>query len=446
MKRKILLFLISASVIMSCDEAKDSTLQIGNQMAKILTQDEAMANLYHFMNDVGYSCTRSDFEKSIQSIDTYPIITKSESSVEAYIVNFEDNSGYAVLGARTDMIPVIALTEEGNIDPITLSPYSVDLPVFGEDSSFFWPALPYEPDLGEEIVVDTVTYDNIYCTDDDDYYVGGEISDFISIVIDSGIKYRERNSMPSYDIYEPEYDPTEDPYASESTPIDTMLLTNWGQRTPYNNFCKIYNGTRRLAGCSSVAAAMIMAYNKFPTNLTINGVKINWDVVSTQELLTDSTPEPAIVHVPLLIGSLFWKCNRLACKSFTMITAAQIRNCFTDLGYTDVRMMKDSEFNDEMWSETLTMLRNGKPVYVSAIGRTLEPKKKPSGHSWVIEGAQADHSMLYCNWGWYGASNGYFSKDCFTVGVYDTVDSYSKHFRVITYNVPSTSVSRFLTF
>ena len=105
MKRKILLFLISASVIMSCDEAKDPTLQIGNQMAKILTQDEAMANLYHFMNDVGYSCTRSDFEKSIQSIDTYPIITKSESSVEAYIVNFEDNSGYAVLGARTDMIP-----------------------------------------------------------------------------------------------------------------------------------------------------------------------------------------------------------------------------------------------------------------------------------------------------------------------------------------------------
>ena len=97
--------MISASVIMSCDEAKDPTLQIGNQMAKILTQDEAMANLYHFMNDVGYSCTRSDFEKSIQSIDTYPIITKSESSVEAYIVNFEDNSGYAVLGARTDMIP-----------------------------------------------------------------------------------------------------------------------------------------------------------------------------------------------------------------------------------------------------------------------------------------------------------------------------------------------------
>ena len=100
-----------------------------------------------------------------------------------------------------------------------------------------------------------------------------------------------------------------------------------------------------------------------------------------------------------------------------------------------------------MWQQTISMLRGGKPVYISALGCSdIDGLILPSGHSWVIDGAHSDRSMLHCNWGWRGGSNGYFSKDCFQVVTSSSIETYSWFFRVITYDVPSTSVTKNVNF
>ena len=83
---------------------------------------------------------------------------------------------------------------------------------------------------------------------------------------------------------------------------------------------------------------------------------------------------------------------------------------------------------------------------LSLFGMNDENEKVVMKIPWVIDGAHSDRSMLHCNWGWRGASNGYFSKDCFRVVTLSSTETYSWLFRVITYDVPSTSVTRYVDF
>lgn len=185
---------------------------------------------------------------------------------------------------------------------------------------------------------------------------------------------------------------------------------------------------------------MVMAYNKFPSSLFVDNVNIDWDIIRSTLYLTYDSQEPTITHIPLLLGYFFWNCKRLSGENFTMITATQIKKRFIDLGYSDVVLYKDSDFTSEMMEATSQMIRNNKPVYVSAM-RRKDTIPYVSGHSWVIEGVDPSNQMVYCNWGWSGDCNGYFSKNCFRVGNFN----YTFHFRLLSYNIPSNNVTKFVT-
>ena len=114
-------------------------------------------------------------------------------------------------------------------------------------------------------------------------------------------------------------------------------------------------------------------------------------------------------------------------------------------------------------------MKAGKPVFVTAADGF-------KGHAWVFEGVAGytythyvvttyedgttnsqivsqsrTHDLLYCNWGWNGSWNGYFSKDCINpnsimdTGGYDDGEtpnddyqrpgSYNWNFRLVTYNL-----------
>lgn len=70
------------------------------------------------MQDVTTSPTKGT-KRKIVSIDTYytnNFATKSTSQVpQAYLVNFENNQGYAILGANSNITSIICFVEKGNI-------------------------------------------------------------------------------------------------------------------------------------------------------------------------------------------------------------------------------------------------------------------------------------------------------------------------------------------
>lgn len=434
MKNKLII-LIGVLLIIGCNRFDKGFVSVDSEVNKtyeVIEEDQALETLMAFMQRTEMM-TKTGKERVIKSINTYPFMTKATDDPEAYVINFEDNAGFAVLGARSDMAEIIAVTENGNIDPVTLS--IIDSPVFG-DSLIVIPGIPVFGD--DEVVVDTLTSDNIYCVEDDDYYIGGDISVFISSSITTGTKYRESPSMPVADYDYSSNDDVSTP--TTNPPVRLNLKTQWDQDSPYNKKCKLQNnGNRRLAGCSSVAAGMILAYNKFPSCLYVNNTLLNWEEIRETEYLTSTSSEPVITHIPLLLGYFFWNCNRMAGKSYTMITPTQIKKRFGELGYKDLVLYKNSNFTNEMMGVTSQMIRNNKPVFVSAMRYA---KKFPfvSGHSWVIEGVDSYNQMVYCNWGWEGGSNGYFSKNCFVVGDRD----YEFHFRLLSYNIPTQTVVKYV--
>lgn len=422
MKNKLII-LIGVLLIIGCNRFDKGFVSVDSEVNKtyeVIEEDQALETLMAFMQRTEMM-TKAGKERVIKSINTYPFMTKATDDPEAYVINFEDNAGFAVLGARSDMAEIIAVTENGNIDPVTLS--IIDSPVFG-DSLIVIPGIPVFGD--DEVVVDTLTSDNIYCVEDDDYYIGGDVGLFVQNVIQNGIKYRESPSMPSYGD-------NDDGggiggggigggIVNTIPSISPLLKTNWSQTGLYDDDCD-----NKAVGCSALALAMILTHNKYPTTLKVNNTTIVWDSICNVGRLTSKSSNLAKTQIPLLIGSVYHKCKKKYFKNRneTLITPRQIEKRFNAMNYDNVIRHKGSDYNDEMFRETLGMLQEYKPVFISAIDGLF------NGHSWVIDGCEANNSMLHFNFGWDGISNGYYTRYALNYELYDW------HFRVITYDKPT---------
>ena len=153
------------------------------------------------------------------------------------------------------------------------------------------------------------------------------------------------------------------------------------------------------------------------------------------------------------MGSIYNDVCKIAVKGATLITPEQIKKQFKRFKYSNVRKYKSSSLSNEMIRAASSMLERGKPVFISAI-----PKEWRYGHSWVIDGAKysaEETYLLHFNFGWRGDCNGYFSTNCLNPAkgkeydepyIYDEKDDhlYSWHFRLITYDIPSSDTEVFL--
>ena len=225
----------------------------------------------------------------------------------------------------------------------------------------------------------------------------------------------------------------------------------YGQYGIYNKYCRTNNGnTYAYAGCSTIAIAQIIAYNKRPAAKTYRGTEVNFDDITSAQYASSLNNSEHKEELSCFIGHIFDNTSNLfTFQAGTAITATSVKSYLEDNEdeYTNIQLYSASEFSDDMLSATYDMLMNGKPVFVSAMSSAL------SGHSWVIDGAryattgQYQYSyLLHCNWGWAGDFDGYFSTGCFwpndTSAIYDDTnqnqlseyEEYTWHYRLLTYD------------
>ena len=414
---------------------------------RLIPMEDALSILSEFLqsSERDMPPTRSGAPRKIASVSTYfggddHIATKAASETEdnlpcAYLVNFEDGEGFAVLGANSSVADIVAVTESGRIeDDLTV--------IFSTDDE---PLEDIDPD---DYQIDTIGY---YCKEDDDFYSSLD-SDarFISECIRNGVEEEYEDN---------EYDdggmPVEDDGGSARVTRFTtklpLLNTTWGQRSPYNKYCYRWNkvGKKKsaLTGCSTTAMAMIVTHNEYPEYLIVNGDTLTWSEMKSDPY-ADRLSDKGKDDVARLMGSIYYFVNKIAEASFTLITPEQIKRRMQDFNYTNVVKHSASDFTYSMKKATSDMLANNKPVFISAL-----PRKFWKGHSWVIDGAKYSATdsynyLLHFNFGWEGLSNGYFSTTCLNPSKAEGYDdpsldntserySYRWHFRLITYDVPS---------
>lgn len=465
------LFLIALPfLIIACDKhdvainnSADDPLISGVQ---VISESEAISTLHDFfarLNDV----TRSKDLKRIQSIETHYsdwLITRSGNPVpDAYLVNFADNAGFAVLGANNQVAPIIFVIDEG---------------------SATW---------------DTILSD----TKDTSDNLGINKDNILSLCLSTALT----RLGPQDSTFLP--DPDTIVY------FDTLIIPAKTTDYPFGQirtYCHKDNGGFVISGCASVAQAIVVAYNNFPfmhvdgelldyddcseddgdgflffcRNLNRNQSDSGYFYVNKQDYFYNYYDVPNILsHTQMesvvksidpgffrefvyekcdsvyrmnafertrykLISSMFYNTSN-ATQSWkaTGTLPSAVKTALEGLGYTSVTTKQTTSFNYEQRNRVKNMLTADKPVIMC--GWSLWGID--TSHYWVIDGYRNDFSggLLHCNWGWRSIYNGWFSPSCirYTEGViYDNPETTAHHqystsgwanLITFTYNIPAAS-------
>lgn len=208
--------------------------------------------------------------------------------------------------------------------------------------------------------------------------------------------------------------------AAEPEAVSPLLVTEWGQTTPYNDLCPEYaDGRRCKTSCVATAMAQIMRYHSYPTR-GIGQKSMQWHYGDRSATLTadfgateyqwgmmlDSyagsyTPDQAAAVATVMYQS------GIACDAeYTPDSGAFIDDAYqamtTYFGYSTQSVLADrDDFDDDTWSELLRLtLSAGIPVYYGGYTASY------LGHAFILDGYDAA-GKFHVNWG-FGSGGGYY--------------------------------------
>lgn len=422
---KKIVFILLGMVFVSCsslDNAFKSDESNKSDKEGVISIEQALERLDDFYSAIGENpaFSKSGISRRIKSVETLScrrsVLTRSGADtldIDYYVINYEDEQGYAIIGATPDAEPILAVTEEGSLVLEEILDVEPEIPIGDPVPSLF------NEELQEE--------------------------GFIEIETEVGATSFIRNYILSH-YMEHEYwsGPSDPPGSNDVLPL---LETNWGQGQwgsagVYNKYCfSIYNNSVNvLAGCTTAATAMVVAYNEKPANMEYRGLQLNYSLMKAQPYAFD-LDALSQEHVSVLYGHIYDNMHKtFTLQEGTLIWPTYAEQYLEQLGYRNVYMYQnDIFFDNDMLDATLSSLHNERPVIICAAHGL-------SGHTWVIDGVvYYTQYMFHCNWGWGGLANGYFSRSLFDPnnGIqYDgnelenDSERYDWRFRLITYIPP----------
>ena len=281
-----------------------------------------------------------------------------------YIFNFNDSTGYAIVGGDDRMPAIVGYSDKGTLNPDNLP---VNLKSF---------LAAYKATIESVEKGDTAAVKNV--------------------------KAAMKRKAGSY------------------TPIAPLLGgIEWSQNAPFNNLCPKYDGKHNaVTGCVATAMAQIMRYWKYPSSLLEgipayvshsynipidsipNGIGYDWDNMPEKDN-GDFTNNQAFAVATLMqhIGASV----KMDYGPGSYASDEDVIPALTHyFGYDKdiIKKLDRTNFEWEDWNKILQdELGKKRPMYYS--GYTFF-----EGHAFVCDGMDSD-GYYHINWGW-GADNGYF--------------------------------------
>lgn len=284
---------------------------------------------------IGYSNTRSD-KKNV------PVY---------YLVNYENESGFVIVGANDFADPMVAISDEGNI--------SMSDTIENKTLAAFINVIT-TPELNAPI--DTVTIPN---------------------------------PLPENVTVEPLLD---------------ARVRKWGQRAPFNSSIPfVFDGEKAPVGCHPLACAMYMSYFNHPSNhngrtLNWNNIIKNyydgdlayilWDLGSEKNLNVQYTASGTGTYSSQL-RQTFENYNYSFPSSAIRLSSFDFSSKFKVMNQLPMYIYGSGYYNDEP---------TGHAWIIDGVLHLQNPKD-------IITGDLANEYYFHCVWGWYGKGNGYFKKD-----------------------------------
>ena len=399
-RRSIKGLLALLMVISGCtNQLTEDYYQDQNDRRDVIPIEEALARLDDQMKifyggpSKGYSTRKYDYSSvSILTRDDLGIGETKGSSENLtdsllYLVNFDDNNGYAVLPASRKIDNgIFCVTDQGSI---SADDFAQALDVLNNGRN------------------------------------GSGIASSEKLLIVPELILSELILELEYGINIVDSDADETKAEPAGTPYGPYLKTKWEQ-TRINDIrvWNRYTPNHAPAGCVVTATAQIMVYNKHNNTNVYDGVVCDFDGMesvyhySTLGIAEDSTYYDQVAHFVRELD------NHNQCRitygssenGESSSNAEGAQRAFQYYGYNDVD--KHLGFGKKNQRIATKVIRKGRPVYLDGVTDFLDHGLRTTGHAWVLDGECGDY--YHINWGWYGHSDGYFRK-----GIFSTTDRYS---------------------
>ena len=420
--------------------------------------------------------------KDVQTVYTVNGMTKSDGNAEdgnalVYIVNFENDGGYAIISAD-DRIPedILAVYDSGNyksspnrvIDKSQSSArriyddYPKDGPGIIEDEEGNRYLNPntfslYDEASGEYLVGD-LTAEGGYLPNEsgsgsntkpgkklDDILPDRVVLDYADGKVSGGSKFddvKPRIDDPGDDIKDVTIN---GPYKREYMVSPILSFAQlWRQESPFNDWCPtvrryILFGQKGKApsGCVPLALAKIIAYCEYPHTINYNGTVINMSTIKDGKI---GNPEFNYQSAAFLrfIGE---SCNSLYFYDGTFTFPKNAADFLGKIGYSNVN------YGRYTTSTVISSLKKSVPVFVCSVPNSEKYNYDLlQSHAWMIDGymnrtrevthkryrndvlenqwtTTTSNTMVHCDFGWEGKFNGYF-----TSGIFNFADNANVEF------------------
>lgn len=366
-----------------------------------ISLESATNDLINLIHDIESYGTRDGMSQPRKIGTAYTLSsqakTRSDSTAPlAYIINFENNQGYAIMSADERMPSLLCFVENGNLSPND----TIQNP-------------------GELIFFQGL----------DDYYQR-KIKGFNPIdKLDTGIA-----SHPVYNIDDGPY-VIYGPWENTVYKIGGYCPVKWGQRSPYNDYCPIKKGERTLAGCVAVAVGQLMATHRYPSYY--NDYSFDWNAMTSSKWAYHIS-EDAQHQISRLMQQL-GRPKNLNMDYGRKKSGAKFQHSMRTLsnfGYTNPGELIKYDI-----SQITGDLKAGYPVLCSGFSRKSKfeifditiASWLEKGHVWLLHGLlerkrsyalhDSDGSIVgsgietvyypLCNWGWNGDKDGYYLSNVF---------------------------------
>lgn len=369
--------------------SRAEVLQVAQHNLGVKGQDALRGNLL----EIDYVLTPR------QTIELTSASPEGSSLVDTmlYIVNKRNNGGFCVLSGDKRLPEILAFSDTGHLDKDSVS--------ITPGLAIFWDLLP---------LYYTKTLSQFHTSLD-----SLQLLSKPQRPVDTVAREDWRSEVTEWKIV-------------RKTP--NYVPVCWGQGEPFNNAAPKKGGVRATAGCVATATAQLLAAFKYPP--TYKGMTFDWKLLTREKDIRKYSPQERS-QFDQQVAFLFRKIGNKLCNSWGReSTSADDKNVPKVLKSMGFRHPSSrTKYNQKGIYESLDY---GCPVVMGGyshavqIGGLTIPYKE--GHAWLCDGyfekqrswviidnrteeivASGTTALAYmhCNWGWYGARNGYLNAGVF---------------------------------
>lgn len=344
---KHILFLLVLTLAMTGCSSEEDYLQKNSEPPKSANKykvsiEDAVNRARKAVSECGAVLTRSNAPARVDVIRS-KALTRGDSDIPdtlLYVVNFENNGGFAVVGADTRALPLYAVSDSGELNITENSNEALKLVMEGieEDAALRTMSISGPPVVPDSIHPPLIPGSNPRFPD---WYYGYETSETVYPHLS---KFQNR-------------------------------VNYYGD---YSKYIFMPDGTPTYSGCGAVALEQLMSFYKWPES--IDDYAIDWDRID-QEADVDAVAK--ILYLVGRPGYLSMKYRIEAESKAPLVGTIGYRAELTalkKLGYTYTEYF-DFLPNEESVREEL----RDKPLMFHAYAITSD-LTNGSGHMWIVDG------------------------------------------------------------